>query len=95
MVLYIDYIHPFTHTLKKAMAEETMQGTNLLTGSNEGFRVLLKDSSTLILVEPEIELGTLREPSMFKDSFLTTAAPLLKCSFFLSFHSAVIHGSIL
>ena len=48
------------------MAEETMQGTNLLTGGNKGFRVLLKDSLTLTLVEPGIELGTFREPSMFQ-----------------------------
>ena len=71
----VHYIHPFTltfitfthsHThIHTQMAEETMQGTNLLTGSNKGFRVLLKDSSTLTLGEPRIELGTLREHSVF------------------------------
>ena len=39
---------------------QTMQGTNLLIGSNLGFRVLLKDSLTLPLEEPGIEPGTLR-----------------------------------
>ena len=42
------------------MAEEAMQGTNVLTrtGSNFGFRVLPKDTSTLTLGEAGIELGT-------------------------------------
>ena len=66
--LYIDCashsrIHTHIHT---PMAEETMQGTNLLTGSNLGFRVLQQDSSTLTLGEPGIELGTFREPFMFR-----------------------------
>ena len=52
-------IHAHIHT---PVAEETMQGTNLLTGSNVGFRVLPKDPSTLTQGEPGFELGTLREP---------------------------------
>ena len=59
----LHYIHPFKHTF----AEETMQGTNLLIGSNLGFRVLLKDSSTQQVAG--IELGTFWDQSMFKDSF--------------------------
>ena len=37
------------------MVAETMQGRNLLIGSNEGFRVLLKDTLTLTLGKPGIE----------------------------------------
>ena len=48
-----------------------MQGTDMLTGSNQGFRVLLRDISVLTQGEPGIELGTLRKPSMFKDGFST------------------------
>ena len=42
------------------------QGTNLPTESNKGFRVLLKDSSTLTLGEHGIEQGTLQTPSPFR-----------------------------
>ena len=50
------------------MVEETMQVTNLLTGSNQGFRVLLKDSLTLTLHGvPGIELGTFcQKPFVFQ-----------------------------
>ena len=48
-----------------------MQGTNLHTGSDLGFRVLLKYSSTLTFEEPGIKLVTLSEPSVFKDDFST------------------------
>ena len=46
-----------------------MQGTNLLTGSNVGFRVLPKDPSTLTQGEPGFELGTLR-------ALITVSLPL-------------------
>ena len=47
------------------MAEETMQGTNLLHWSNLGFSFFLKDclSGTLSLGEPGIKLGTFLLPS--------------------------------
>ena len=54
----------YTH-IHTPVAEETMQVTNLLIRRNWGFRVLLKDSSTLTLGEPGIELGTFRVPSAF------------------------------
>ena len=37
------------------MAEETMQGIDLLIGSKQGFRVLLKDTSTITLGESGIK----------------------------------------
>ena len=47
------------HTL----AEETIQGTNLLGGSNLGF--------TLTLGEPEIAQENFQKPSVFQYSFFT------------------------
>ena len=43
--LCIAFIHSHTY-IHTPMADETMQGTSLLTGSILGFRVSLKDSST-------------------------------------------------
>ena len=49
----VHYIQPFTDTnIHTAMVEETMRGTNLGVGSNQGFRLLLKNTPTLTLREP-------------------------------------------
>ena len=58
------YIHPFTHTFIHRWRRKPCKAPTCSPGATR-FRVLLKDSSTLTLREPGIELGTLREPSVF------------------------------
>ena len=55
-ILCTTYPHSHIH-IHIPMAEETMQGTNLLTVSNKGFNLLLKDYSTLTLGGPGMEVG--------------------------------------
>ena len=68
-----------------------MQGTNLYIRSNQGFSVLLKDTSTLTLGEPTgFELATLWLPSGH-----STSEPLLKIKLIKSHFGNVIIGFIL
>ena len=61
-----------------------MQGTNLHIGSNQGFSVLPKDTSTLTLGEPGFELATLRLPSSHSTPDPLPPAELVGLLFFNS-----------